>query len=90
MIHKQKHLMAGKTVTITSGEYVGNEYRVEDLWDRVYGASWMDADGNPAAMQYGIRSGFGELPLDDEVLYGKIGAFGHLVHVSEIDGAKTG
>jgi hypothetical protein len=64
----------------------GSEYRVEDWWDRVYGSSWMDAQGNPAALVYALRSAsqsYG-VPLDDEVLYGKIGPFGHLVHVSEI------
>jgi hypothetical protein len=26
------------------------------------------------------------LPFDDEVVYGKLGGFGHLVHVSELGG----
>lgn len=26
-----------------------------------------------------------QLPLDNEVLYGKVGQFGHLVHISEIE-----
>jgi hypothetical protein len=42
----------------------------------------MTADGNPAALNYAAR-GVG-LPIDDEVVYGKIGAFGHLVHTKEI------
>lgn len=45
----------------------------------------MSADGNPACMNYAIRAGFSDLPTDDEVLYGKIGGFGHLVHISEIE-----
>jgi hypothetical protein len=62
----------------------GAQYHVEDWWDRVSGQSWMSSDGNPAAMQYAIRSGMGGGRIDDEVLYGKIDGFGHLVHISEI------
>jgi hypothetical protein len=72
-------------VTLGNGE----EYRVEDYWDRVAGFSWKFAQGNPACLQYAIRTGIGNakgahIPPDDEVLYGKIGHFGHLIHVSEI------
>jgi hypothetical protein len=80
MAHSSAHPQAGQTVTLTSGE----TYEVEDWWDRVSGGSWMDADGNLAAMKYAVRSGIAGLPLDDEVVYGKIGWAGHLVHVSEI------
>jgi hypothetical protein len=47
----------------------------------------MLSDGNWAAMHYALRSALVEpmLPIDDEVVYGKIGAFGHIVHVSELD-----
>lgn len=62
------------------------EFVVEDWWDHLTGRSWMDASGNPAAMVYGIRSGFAGLPTDDEVVYGKVGPFGHLVHTSELIG----
>jgi hypothetical protein len=40
----------------------------------------------PRALIYSFRVGYSGLPLDDEVLYGKIGPFGHLVHISEIEG----
>lgn len=88
MLHPERSPLAGKTVTVNANiPQVGpgpHEYRVEDYWDRVSGGSWMFAEGNPAAMMYGIRSGMSGLPLDNEVLYGKIGAFGHLIHVSEV------
>jgi hypothetical protein len=45
----------------------------------------MDCDGNPACLIYALRSGLMGLPTDDEVLYGKVGIFGHLVHISEIE-----
>ena len=44
----------------------------------------MDSNGNPACMKYEMCSGIAGLPLDDEVLYGKIGRFGELIHVREI------
>jgi hypothetical protein len=66
----------------------GAEYHIEDLWIKVAGQSWMDSDGNPAAMLYGIRSGLAGLPIDNDVLYGKISGLGCLVHVSEIEVAK--
>lgn len=62
----------------------GKTFTVEDWWQNVYGVSWMHSDGNPAAMQYGIRVATEGLPIDDEVLYGKVGAFGFLYHVTEL------
>lgn len=83
MIHTEPHSLAGQTVDIKiDGETL--ECRLEDWWDRVYGSSWMFADGNPAALKYAMRAGFAGLPVDNEVVYGKVGAFGHLIHVSEI------
>ena len=84
--HSEPSPLAGTTVIVDIGDGE-QEYRVEDYWDRVYGGSWRWAKGNPAAMNYAMRSALrkrGSLPLDDEVLYGKIGAHGHLVHVSEV------
>ncbi len=81
--------MAGKTVKVKpaapwDGLVDGAEYRVEDWWQNVYGQSWMIAQGNPAALIYALRSATGGLPTDEEVLYGKVGSFGYLVHVSEV------
>lgn len=84
MKHKQSHPLAGKTVTIKKGKFKDKEYRVEDWWDKLTGGSWLDAQGNPACLLYAIRAGFEGLPPDDEVVYGKIGALGNLVHESEL------
>lgn len=83
----EKSILAGKTVIIKSGEFKGAEYNVEDYWLNVAGKSWMDSDGNPTCLKYAMRTGFNKesIPNDDNVLYGKIGSFGHLIHVSEID-----
>lgn len=88
MPNTEQSPLAGKYVTVEAdlyGEGAGfHTFRVEDWWDRLTGRSWMDSNGNPAAMNYAIRGGLSGLPIDDQVLYGKVGAFGHLVHVSEI------
>lgn len=94
MIHTESHPLAGQTVKIAEGVadpaqgavIAGALYRIEDWWDRVSGGSWMHARGNPAALHYAMRTGVSiPVPTDNEVLYGKIGHLGHLVHVSEIE-----
>ena len=85
IIHHFNHPLAGQTVEIKSGQFKGSAYTVENWWDIVSGGSWKTADGNPACIQYALRSGIKDkLPSDDEVLYGKIGNYGHLIHNSEI------
>ena len=79
MKHVEPFEGAGKTY-----EWDGEPFVVEDFWDRVYGKSWMMSDGNPAALKYAVRSALKPLPMDDEVVYGKRGYLGHLVHVSEL------
>ena len=59
--------------------------KIEGPWKRITGKSWMESNGNPAAMVYGLRVVDNNLPLDDKVLYGKIGSLGHLVHMSELE-----
>lgn len=90
--HTEKSSLAGRKVRIKKGakhpqmkDFGGTEILIEDWWDRVSGQSWMNSNGNMACMLYAIRAGFAELPTDDEVLYGKIGVLGHLVHVSELE-----
>ena len=94
-IHKEPSILSRKTVTIKKGvshpqlgDMTGMEYEVEDWWDRDSGGSWMTANGNPACLIYAVRKAQNNLPMDNEVLYGKIGPFGHLVHISEIEGGK--
>ena len=86
MIHDQPHPLAGQTVKLTNGQ----EYRLEDWVDRLAGKSWMVCDGNPACLIYAVHSAQADLPTDDEVVYGKVGAMGVLCHVSELaeGGAK--
>lgn len=89
-MHTASHPLAGRTVTLNLKSKdapdiaTGSEFRVEDYWDKITGGSWMTAQGNPAALKFAMRSGLAGLPLDDEVVYGKVGPYGHLVHVSEL------
>ncbi len=88
-IHPNKSPLAGKRCKIKQqcGTLDGKEIIIEDWWDRVSGVSWKYAVGNPACMMYGARIGFVDydVPVDDEVLYGKIGNLGCLVHVTELE-----
>ena len=92
--HETSSPLAGKTVKIREDaqhpqvpNFGGSEIWIEDWWDKLTGGSWMDAEGNPAALIYAMRTGFSnyKVPTDNEVLYGKIGGLGHLIHVCEID-----
>lgn len=94
MIHEETSPLAENVVRIKKHvthpqqpNFGGSEYRIEDWWDRVGDGSWMDAIGNPACLVYAMRVGLSDnkIPLDNEVLYGKVGNLGHLVHVSEIE-----
>src|SRR6266540_4378071 len=92
-MHNESSDLAGKTVRIKEGVrdpmqamvLPGELYRIEDWWDKLTGKSWQEATGNIAALKYAIRAAYNFLSPDDEVLYGHIGAFGHLVHISEIE-----
>lgn len=87
---RDTHPLAGKTVRLKlkadglDNLKTGDLYRIEDWWQNVSGKSWMFCDGNPACMIYGMRGGMAGLPNDNEVVYGKVGAYGHLIHISEL------
>ena len=86
MIHNTPHENRNSAVRVTGGPFEGKYIVVEDWWDRVNGGtSWMLSDGNPACIDYAIRFSQEGLPMDDEVIYGKIGYFGKLVHVSQLE-----
>ena len=63
----------------------GSEIWIEDLWKNVNGQSCQYSEGNPAVLIYALRVSQNNLPIDDNVYYGKIGSFGHLVHESELE-----
>lgn len=93
MTHTDPHPLAGRTVTVNpAARLFGHtdttpvQFDVEDWSDRVFGASWTAMDGHMASIGYGARTADGNLPLDDEVVYGREteSGRGHLIHVSEI------
>lgn len=84
-IHEHDHPQAGQEITVVNGMFAGALFRIENWWDRIAGRSWMVCDGNPACLQYAIRSNH---PIDDEVIYGKIEGLGYLLHVSELGGGQ--
>lgn len=93
MIHESSHPQAGKTLKIKQesihkqvSDFAGSDFKLEDWWDKVGGISWKESQGNFSCIVYKDRATTNGLPLDDEVVYDKIGAFGHLVHVSELEG----
>ena len=94
----EKYKYANQTVILKDidslktpeGDFRGKEFRAEDYWINFYDTSWMFQKGNPACMIYAMRSGFARLPIDNNVIYGKIGGLGWLIHESEIEGPKDG
>lgn len=92
IIHSQESSLAGRIVKLKDhvvhpqfSQFGGCEFRVEDWNDRVFEKLWQEMRWNPACLIYAVRSAMSQLPLDNEVLYGKVGQFGHLVHISEIE-----
>ncbi len=93
-MHVRSHPLAGRTVRLPlnmgpgdlAGELAGRDFRIEDWWDTIAGGSWKDASGNPAALHYALRAVVKGLPRNDDVVYGKVGPLGYLLHVSEVEG----
>ncbi len=90
---RERSPLAGKTVSIRPEmhELGGQRIDIEDWWQNVAGKSWQICSGNPACINYAVRTGLSDvsIPTDNEVLYGKIDGLGHLVHISEIDPAEA-
>lgn len=78
--HSEASALADKTMWIAKGDLAGRDIVIEDWWDRVAGKSWMHCTSNLACLAYAMTVPVP--PLDDEVVYGKIGSFGALVHVT--------
>lgn len=90
----EKYKYAGKTMKVAqgagrafNGELLdGREFIVEDYWINIVGKTWRYVEGNPAVVEYICRAMKKKTPppMDDDVVYGKIGPYGHLFHVSEL------
>lgn len=88
----------GKNVKVKQGvgkssfgeDMSGEDFEIEDWWENISGVSWMDSNGNPAALEYAIRSAvYGKnnnVPaFSNDVVYGKINGFGHIFHINELE-----
>lgn len=87
------HRLAGQTVTLINAQdpvrgmvVAGAKFCVEDsvaalldspVWSGVTTTNW-------AVANYRIRAARIDLPVDENVVYGKIGGLGHIVHESEL------
>lgn len=71
---------------IKNGSLKGEKIEIEGKWNTltIGSKSWMHCDGNPTCLIYAMRAAEDGLPIDDDVLYGKINDEGFLVHKSEI------
>ena len=85
-IHSEAHPLSGKLIRISDGTFAGQEYRLEDWWDRLGQGSWKWAQWNPACIEFAVRMGAteGKRIDDDEVVYGHIHGMGKLIHVSQL------
>jgi len=84
---REIHPLAGKTVTLKSKDALidGQKFWVEDWVINMPGnKSWQDLDGNICALNYAVKAAVNDIPPDDEVIYGKIGSLGYMVHISEL------
>ena len=91
MSKRESHELAGKTVRLNLAAEAPNlqttaTFRVEDWFENVVGMGWKSAKdtGNWAAKNYGLRAKIGGLPQDNDVVYGKVGGLGHIIHISEL------
>lgn len=63
---REKFKYAGQTVKTKQGvgtssfgqDMSEQDFIVEDWWENVSGCSWMNSNGNPAALEYAVRSAF--------------------------------
>jgi hypothetical protein len=88
-VKRPRSPFAGRTLRIkaTAAGIGSEQFAVEDWAVNALGQSWQTARANPAALEYAVRSSVRPgLPVDDEVLYGRVvGGRVYLVHVSELE-----
>ncbi len=85
----KSHPLAGKRVRIKLNHLTdlginGELFIVEDWWLKLSGKSWRRFPTNPACLLYSARVLRGNLPKNDNVVYGKIKDVGYLIHESEL------
>lgn len=84
MVHAKAHPLANQKVGIVKGQHKGKVFEVQDWADRLPEGTVLLTD----SFIYKTRREEAELPYDQEIVYGKIGHFTHLVHATELDTKK--
>lgn len=79
-------IQKNKTYRIKDGQFKGSEFYVEGTDIEIFGSIWEAQDGNPACLDYALRSANeGISPFQDGTVYcGKIGGSSKLIHESQI------
>lgn len=89
--HKEPHPLAGKEVNVIDGPHKGEIIRIEN-WDTLIDRP----PGNPtppwflrpmqvhAEMNFFKEQQERNFPMDNEVIYGKVGGLGYLMHTSDL------
>lgn len=81
--------LANRELRILKGRLKGDYITIEDWWEKITGINWkISAFRNPAAYNYYLNH---QSEYDNNnvsvnwVLYGKIGGFGYLVNINELE-----
>ena len=92
ILHDKKSPLYQKEVKIKPHVYHfqiknfgGSIIKIDDWWDRMSGGSWMEWNEYAVCTIYAMRVVLNDIPSDNNVLYGKIGDSGYLVHISELE-----
>jgi hypothetical protein len=96
VLARPKSELAGKTVklvlkTANHQDIDGKEFHVEDWYQNCNGdktTHWTNLE-TWAERNYAERIQNSKVPRDSDVLYGKVGRYGYLIHITEINGEET-
>lgn len=83
---RDKHPLAGQTLRVACSSCDAEKvFTVDDWFENAMGISWKDCPNNPACLNYALRANHFGIPLDEDVVYGKLPAGEiHLVHNLEL------
>lgn len=101
LVHPDSHPLAGKTITVKLKGAPhqrltdGVQMEVEDWWSIAHEDNELGSlpallsSRSPAAINYIVRAQVAGIPLDDDVIYGKVFdgqplGLGYIIHSSEI------
>jgi hypothetical protein len=92
-VHPERHPYANRVVLLSNNAQdpldrkvvPGTDFVVLDWADRCFGSPWRTVR-YPVTGAYAVRVELAELPIDDEVVYGRIGSTYYLVHETELGG----